>query len=258
MKFIEEGRVLSNTELSSGVFDMRIFAPKISEAAAPGQFVMVYTGVEKQMLPRPISVCDVNKKSGELRIVYRVVGHGTEAISKIKKDFSIRLIGALGNGFPLDLEYKNPVVIGGGIGIPPMLYLSKALRNAPLAFLGDKEEPVLSKEFSTVCKNAYLASDSGKVGFLGNAVSLAEKEILEGGLLCDVIFACGPKPMLKAAADLADKIGAKAYLSLEERMACGLGACVGCAVKIKRDGEVKTLKVCKDGPVFSAKEVYYE
>ena len=251
MKKVEYAKVISNTELKPGIFDMRLRAPFMSASCAPGQFVMVYTGSERHMLPRPISVCGADKAAGELRIVFKVVGAGTELFSRLHGGATLRVLGPLGNGFPV-CAGKRAALIGGGIGVPPLLALHKGLSGPCVVFLGDRDAPILAEEFMGA--DVHLASDSGQTGFHGTAVELAR----EIDPHVEVIYACGPKPMLRAVAEWAEEKKIPAYLSMEERMACGIGACVGCAVGIDRGSGPENLKVCKDGPVFLASEVIFD
>ncbi len=261
-KMKKEARVLSQNVLADGIFDMWLETP-FAEDVTPGQFVGVYPVNKSTLLPRPISICRVDRERSAIRLVYRVVGSGTAEFALYQPDDYIMILGPLGNGFPLDeAAGKRAVVIGGGIGVPPLLETAKRLSemegdNKPLkvsAVMGYRNnETFLSDEFSEV-SNLFIATEDGSVGTKGNVIDAMRADKVE----CDVIFACGPMPMLKGIKAFAKEIGAKAYLSLEERMACGVGACLGCICKTKEINDhshVKNARICTDGPVFDADDL---
>jgi dihydroorotate dehydrogenase electron transfer subunit len=255
-KMKKEALVLSQNRLAEGIYDMWLETP-IAENTVPGQFVGVYTVNKAAPLPRPISVCEVDKERSAIRLVYRVVGTGTAEFALYEPGDYIMILGPLGNGFPLDkADGKNVVVMGGGIGVPPLLETAKRLTNAASvsAVMGYRDsETFLSDEFEKYSK-LYIASDDGSVGTKGNVIDALK----ENNINCDVIFACGPMPMLKGIKAYAAEKGIKAYLSLEERMACGVGACLGCICKTKEvdhHSHVKNARICTDGPVFDADDL---
>lgn len=256
MSKITEFAVLTEKEeLAEGIFSMWI-STKAAETAVPGQFVSLYCRDQSRLLPRPISICEIDKNQGALHLVYRVVGKGTDEFSHYQVGEQIKLVGPLGNGF--SLEGERPVVIGGGIGVPPMLQLSKELHNKlnvePTIILGYRNRDLFLKESFDYHGNVHIATDDGSVGVHGTVVDLMEKQNITG----DVIYACGPKPMLAAVKAYAEKNDIKCYVSMEERMACGIGACLGCVCKTKNEDEhskVHNARICKDGPVFLAEEV---
>lgn len=249
-----EGTVISQESLSSDIYSMWIETPEIAAQAAPGQFVSVYTKSADKLLPRPISLCETDREQGRIRLVYRVVGGGTREFSAYRPGDSISLLGPLGNGFPLEIEKnKKALLIGGGIGIPPMLQLAKELDCEKQAVLGYRDQLFLNEEFAPYGR-VHLAVEDGSAGTKGNVLDA----IKEQGLEADVIFACGPTPMLRALKVYAEQTGAECYLSLEERMACGIGACLACVCQSKEIDEhsqVHNKRICKDGPVFRAEEV---
>ncbi|MBQ4347118.1 MAG: dihydroorotate dehydrogenase electron transfer subunit [Firmicutes bacterium] len=253
MKIYENAVITEKNIPAEGFFELGLFSRKIAEAACPGQFVMLYVDSEKFYLPRPISISRIFPEKGEIKLLCKIIGRGTEYFSKKEPGESIRILGPLGKGFPAPGEVSNPVIVGGGIGVAPVLAAAESFGEKATVFLGDKERVLCASEFESFCKT-YLATESGSMGRKGNVVELLREKDPD----CDSVIACGPAPMLKAVAEWAKEKGIKAYISLEERMACGLGACVGCAVSIKRGDEIQNLKVCKDGPVFLGTEVYYE
>jgi dihydroorotate dehydrogenase electron transfer subunit len=242
-------KVLSQTCIGTGIYDMWLAAGEIAKEAAPGQFVAVYPKDGSRILPRPISICE---RDGEkLRLVYRIAGEGTKEFSVLKEGDELAVMGPLGNGFPR--ETKRAFLIGGGIGIPPMLELAKQLDCEKKIFLGYRDELFLHDEFKPYGE-VYLATEDGSAGTKGNVMDA----IRENGLEADVIYACGPKPMLRAIKAYAEEHGITAWISMEERMACGIGACLACVCGSKDVDEhshVHNKRVCKDGPVFDAREV---
>ncbi len=256
-KHMLTAEVVSQTRITEDIYSMVLKAGEIAADAVPGQFVSLYTNDNSRLLPRPISLCEVNKNKGTIRLVYRVVGAGTEEFSGYTSGDTVRVMGPLGNGF--HLECKEPVLMGGGIGIPPMLELAKRLSEQGIAkkhlhvILGFRDTAFLADEFKKFA-TVHIASDTGAIGFHGNVVDLARSENVIG----DMIFACGPTPMLRAIKRYAYENDYPAQLSLEEHMACGIGACLACVCKtaeVDSHFKVTTRRVCKDGPVFYAEEV---
>lgn len=254
-KMKKEARVISQKILAEGIYDMWLETP-IAKDVVPGQFVGVYTVNKAALLPRPISICEVDKEQSAIRLVYRVVGAGTAEFALYQPDDYIMILGPLGNGFPLDAALgKKAVVMGGGIGVPPLLETAKELKaESVTAVMGYRNnETFLSEEFEKY-SNLVIATEDGSVGTKGNVLDAVREQKVE----CDVIFACGPMPMLKAIKAYAGQNGIKAYLSLEERMACGVGACLGCVCKTKNVDEhshVNNARICTDGPVFDADDL---
>lgn len=256
-KVFEYAKVIDQFQLSEGIFDLRL-RTGAAQSAVPGQFVNLYPKDETKRLPRPISICGIDKENNILRLVYRVTkkGSGTEEFSHYKTGEEVKILGPLGNGFPVEeFRDKNVILMGGGIGIPPMLSIASALKGKCTAVLGyrDKNTFLVDDFIDTGCK-LVLTSDDGSVGMKGNVIDAA----VEAGLTGDVIFACGPMPMLRGIKVYAEKREITCYISLEERMACGVGACLGCVCKSKdvdEHSKVNNKRVCKDGPVFLAQEV---
>lgn len=249
--------VLQQTELAEDIFSLTIKAAEIAEKAVAGQFVSLYTNHAGRLLPRPISLCGIDRNKGTLRLVYRIAGEGTKEFSTLKAGDKIDVLGPLGNGFHLPCE--APVLMGGGIGIPPMLELARELseqghRKKDISvILGYRDEAFLADEFKKYA-TVYLSSDSGAIGMQGNVIDCAKSEDITG----DMIFACGPTPMLRAIKQYAYEKDIPAQLSLEERMACGIGACLACVCQSAETDDhsrVHNKRVCKDGPVFFAEEV---
>lgn len=252
-KYKETAAVLSQELLATDVYSMWIKTNEIAGQSKPGQFISVYCKDGSRMLPRPISICEIDKERDALRIVYRVVGKGTEEFAKYQAGDFISIMGPLGNGFPM--SDKKAMLIGGGIGIPPMLELAKQLKCEKYIVAGYRDELFLQEELK---QNGefFIATEDGSFGTKGNVMDA----IAEHNLKAEVIYACGPTPMLKAIQAYAMENHIEAWLSLEEKMACGIGACLACVCKSKeKDGHtnVHNKRVCKEGPVFSAWEVEF-
>lgn len=245
------GKVVSQEKMTDDICSMWIQADEIAVNAKPGQFISVYTKDASKLLPRPISLCEVDKENGRLRIVYRVVGAGTAEFSQYQAGDDITVMGPLGNGFTL--KDKKAFLIGGGIGIPPMLELAKQLNCEKQMVLGYRDVLFLNDEFEKYGK-VYVATEDGSAGTKGNVIDA----IKANGLDAEVIYACGPTPMLRALKAYAEENGIECWLSLEEKMACGIGACLACVCKSKEKDHhtnVNNKRICKDGPVFLAQEV---
>ena len=246
-------KVIRQDEIAYEIYSLLISAKEIADIAKPGQFVNLYSADKSRLLPRPISICEIDKTAGTLRLVYRVVGDGTKEFSTLTSDHTIEVMGPLGNGFTL--EGKKAIIIGGGIGIPPMLELSKQLDCEKSIVLGFRDEEFLSEEFAPY-GTVYKSSDAGNIGVKGTVMDA----IKEYGITGDVIYACGPIPMLRAISDYALANGITAQISMEEKMACGIGACLACVCKSKdvdEHSKVHNKRVCKEGPVFYAGEVEF-
>ena len=246
--------VVEQKQLAEGIFDMWL-ATDLAQDAYAGQFIGVYPEDKSTLLPRPISICEVNKEENKLRIVYRVAGKGTEEFSRYEAGKQVPVLGVLGNGFPVEEgKGKKVFLMGGGIGIPPMLQLAKELDAKNQIIVGYRDNQLFLKEDLAQYGEVYVATEDGSVGTKGNVMNAIEENALEA----DVIFACGPMPMLRAIKGYAEKKGIPAYISLEERMACGVGACLGCVCKTtKKDhhSHVNNARICTDGPVFLAEDV---
>lgn len=255
-KVQEQGIVLMQEQLSSGIFSLLLGAGQIARLAVPGQFVNVYSGDRSRMLPRPISICEVDAEKGTIRLVYRVSGEGTREFSHLLPSETVDLLGPIGNGYPLEQmnEEKHALLIGGGIGVPPLVELAKRLPGRKTAVIGYRDANLfLTKELEAHAQ-LVIATEDGSVGTQGNVLDA----IREHQLSADVIYACGPTPMLRALKAWAGEQGIPCYLSLEERMACGVGACLACVCKTREKDEhsqVNNKRVCVDGPVFLADEI---
>lgn len=252
----EKAVVISQESIAAGIYSMWIQTEKIAARAVPGQFISVYTNDGSRLLPRPISLCEIDRKTGRLRIVYRVTGPGTgtDIFSRLKAGDFIDIMGPLGNGFPLEEgKGRSVFLVGGGIGIPPMLELAKQLQAEKQLVMGYRDELFLDSDLKKY-GHLVIATEDGSAGTKGNVLDA----IRANGLKADLIYACGPTPMLRALKQYAQENAIPCYISLEERMACGIGACLACVCQTKEKdahSNVYNTRVCKDGPVFLASEV---
>ena len=249
----ETAVVVSQKEIGKDIFDMVLSFPKGAKEARPGQFLAMYCNDATKLLPRPISICGIDAEAGTLRVVYRIAGEGTREFSKMKQGDTLEVMGPLGNGFTM--KEGKAILVGGGIGIPPMLELAKQLSAEKTVVLGYRDELFLKDEFEKTAEVA-VATEDGSFGTKGTVIDAIRENAING----DIIYACGPMPMLKALAEYAREYNMEAQISLEERMACGIGACLGCICKTKEKDHhtnVNNSRICKDGPVFDAKEVVF-
>jgi len=247
--FKEKVVVVEQGKIASDVFSMWIQTEDIAKNSKPGQFISVFSKDGSRLLPRPISICEID--GSMVRIVYRVLGKGTQEFSTFKSGEVIDVQGPLGNGYTL--FDKKAILLGGGIGIPPMLELAKQLNCEKEIILGYRDELFMNEEFSKF-GNVTIATEDGSVGTKGNVLDAMKEHNITG----DIIYACGPKPMLRAIKEYAEANNIEAYISMEERMACGVGACLGCvcqSIEIDDHSRVYNKRVCKEGPVFNSKEV---
>lgn len=255
-------KILENTELSEDVFSMWIEVGKMAKATLPGQFVSLYTKDGSRLLPRPISICEIDRENERLRLVYRVVGEGTKEFAKLLPDVdSIEVVGSLGKGFPVDKTGNTVLLFGGGIGIPPLLEAAKELKangKRAVVILGYRtKDTFLTEDFEKYAE-VIIATDDGSLGCKGTVIDAAnELEVAKQYGVTDV-FSCGPMPMLRGVKEYGESKGIPTYISLEERMACGIGVCLGCVCESKEvdhHSNVNNKRVCKDGPVFLSTEV---
>jgi len=248
-------KILRNDQIAPDFFDLRADCPEAAAEAKPGQFVHILTG--DKPLRRPISICDA--ENGTLRFVYEVRGEGTGLLSGMKPGENLDFLGPLGNGF--DLSSGNVLLVGGGLGAPPLLYAAKACKGKAEVALGfrTKTTAILLDDFKKETNRVFIATDDGTLGIHGLVSEPVRNRLAESvgagasARPFDLVCACGPIPMLKATAALAHEYGVRCLVSLEERMACGIGACLVCACALK--GQSQYAQVCKGGPVFDAEKL---
>jgi dihydroorotate dehydrogenase electron transfer subunit len=257
----EQGEVVFNRRVNANTWLMGISSPGVARSAGPGQFVMlrVRGGVDP-LLRRPFSVCGV--QNDLFHILYRVVGKGTEILSReVKKGDRLSVLGPLGRGFRVPSERGTSLLVAGGIGIAPLLFLASAQGARPFRFMAgfaSAREIIPMGEISNLPLDADISTDDGSAGHGGLVTDLLEERLRQEGGETFSIYTCGPKPMLKKIASISAGRGLPCQGSLESAMACGLGACQGCAVKAA-PGEGRTyFHVCKDGPVFDIQQIDWE
>ncbi len=253
--------LVKKEQLKPDIFKFTVKAPNIVKNAKPGNFIEIRVSEQVEpFLRRPISIYNLEKEEGILEFIFQVKGKGTEILSKKNVGDKIDIVGPLGYGTFQYEDYQNLAIIGGGIGVFPLYELAKCAKNANknvniyLGFRG-KDFVVLEDKFKNVSDNFVLTTDDGSYAEKGFAINFLEKDIDDGKI--DSIYACGPLPMLKAVQKLAIKKNMPCQISLEEKMACGLGVCLGCAVKTANStkDDPEYWHVCKAGPVFNAKDV---
>ena len=247
-------RVLQNKEIAQGFYDLVFEHPRMAELAKPGQFVHVVCGAKT--LRRPISICGIDAAAGTIRMVYQVRGEGTQWLSLIRPGDELDILGPLGHGF--ERTDAEPVIfIGGGIGVPPLLEAAKCYDGRAEAILGFRgtESAILLDDFSAACKTVAVATDDGSMGHHGFVTDILKQRLADGP--CGLICACGPLPMLKLVAGLAQECDVPCQVSMEQRMGCGVGACLVCSCKTKLGKDERYVQVCQYGPVMDAKEVVW-
>lgn len=261
-KHIEKARILKNEALTPDIYNLILLVNEIPETD-PGQFLNLYCNDGSRLLPRPISICEVDAAAKTFRLIYKVTGKGTEEFSKLHEGEEIEYMGPLGTGFSLEkaekIEKKDKeiLLIGGGVGVPPLLELAKGLKGKKRVLLGFESDSILIEEFKEVSEEVKIATTQGTEGVKGTVMDLLSQEEIRA----DQIYSCGPRGMLKAVQGWARDRKIPAELSLEERMACGIGACLVCTCKTKEgphEADWNYQRVCKDGPVFNAEEVIFE
>lgn len=247
--------ILQQECIGTDIYSLWLDAPEIASQAKQGQFISVYSNDSGRVLPRPISICEIDKEKGALRIVYRIAGKGTAEFSAMKPGETLEILGPLGNGFPMEIiKGKRVFMMGGGIGVPPMVQTAKEAEAEVTVIAGYRNSEIFLKEELEANGTLVIATEDGSVGTKGNVMDAIRENHLEA----DVIFACGPTPMLRAIKTYAEENGILCYISMEEKMACGVGACLACVCKSKdvdHHSHVHNKRICKDGPVFLSTEV---
>ena len=252
--------LLKKEELTKGIFKFSVRAPEIVENAKPGQFLEIkVSNTHEPFLRRPISIYNLIREEGIVEFIFQVKGKGTTLLSEFEVGDKIDIIGPQGYGtFDVKTDYKSVAIIGGGIGIYPLFELTKELKgNAGLnVYLGFRTKDLVTceKEFEAIGLNKLVVTtDDVSYKEKGFAIDFMKQDIKEH--MVDKIFACGPLPLLKAVKQYAEENNIPCEISLEEKMACGIGACLGCAVKVVSGKEERFGHVCKEGPVFNSKDV---
>jgi len=264
----ERGVILENKRIAPDHHMMELVLPATFERAQPGQFVMIKIGWgETPLLARPFSVYDRHSYNGveRIQVLYRIAGKGTALLAKLKEGATLGVLGPLGHGFQMEQKYRKIALIAGGVGVAPLTFMGRYIReNCPrcdcevTGYIGARTASTLvgRRQMEEVCDTLRIATDDGSLGYHGVVTDLVENDLRCYEGTDAVMYACGPYPMLRTMATLVENGPWHCKVSMEERMACGLGACLGCAVKVKSDGSSPSyLRVCKEGPVFDIREI---
>jgi dihydroorotate dehydrogenase electron transfer subunit len=244
-RFDKNYRIIYNKNIYADYFELKVETDSVSEYCSPGQFFMI--GIPGIFLRRPFGICGV--KGETVSFLYKVVGTGTKILSGIKSGM-LQLLGPLGRGYDLE-AYKESkhVIVAGGAGIAPVHFLASRLKKKGDFYYGarTKSDLLYLNKFHKMGWNIFISTEDGSKGYKGYITDILSKQLQDNSAL----FTCGPAPMLKKVLQIAKEKNAKGFVSLEEKMACGLGNCQGCAVRI--NGQIKM--TCKDGPVFKIEQV---
>ena len=245
--------VVYTEQLCDDIFALTVVSNKLAHEAQPGQFLHINCG-HSRLLRRPISICGVNANA--IEFVFEVKGEGTRWLSKCKPGSFLDILGPLGNGFKM--PKGKVIVVGGGIGVPPLLYLADLALDGVTAVLGfrSSDRVILLDAFESVCDSVVLTTDDGSAGLCGTVTQPLDKLIRSGEY--SSVFACGPHAMLKAVAQTCKQLDLPCQVSLEEKMGCGVGACLVCACATQILGKADMSRVCVEGPVFDASEIVWD
>lgn len=254
-----------NRPIANNIWLMGFRSDEMALLAKPGQFLMVRLGriTKDPLLRRPFSIHGI-LDGNTLLILYKIVGRGTLLLSMVKEDDPISVIGPLGNGFALPHCDQRTILVAGGMGIAPLFFLAQALkktqsRNIKMSLgFPTSQEVVLIDQLKDLDVDLILATDDGSLGFKGSVTELFDQSIDQELAEKPVIYACGPNPMLKKIVQKSMMLNLKCYVSLEGFMGCGLGICLGCAIKAAQGEDRLYYYVCQDGPVFPAELIDWE
>ena len=243
--------IAENKNICLNFYKFSVVSKEIAAAAVAGQFCMI--GLEKVFLRRPLSIYSADKNTGTVSFLYKVVGKGTDILANLPVGSNVKVLGPLGHGYPLELE-KNiePVLVAGGTGVASIHFLASSLSKPGTLYYGvrKKEELMCVQEFEKMGWKINISTEDGSYGYKGFVTDLLAKQIQKNS----IVYVCGPTPMMKKVAEIVEDKSLSGYASLEQKMACGVGNCQGCAVKIKNSNKM----ACKDGPVFSISDISFE
>ena len=243
--------IIENKNICLNFYKFSVVSKEIASAACAGQFCMI--GLEKVFLRRPLSIYSADKKTGTVSFLYKVVGKGTDILANLPIGSFVKVLGPLGHGYPLDIKDNvEPVLVAGGTGVASIHFLASSLSKPGSLYYGvrKKEELMCLTEFENMGWKINISTEDGSYGYKGFVTDLLAKQVQQNS----VIYVCGPTPMMKKVAEIAKEKNISGYASLEQKMACGVGNCQGCAVKIKNSYKM----ACKDGPVFSIADILFE
>jgi len=255
-------RVTRRDELGAGHHVLSLACPEIAIGAQPGQFVHLrVTGTYDPLLRRPISVMLADRQAGTIELLVRAVGRGTDMLANLSAGNVVDVMGPLGNGFPLPQSGQEPLLVAGGVGVAPLVFLADRLQLAPgghyvRGLMGAATQDALAcwQEFAGRCEEFQVTTDDGTAGEPGLVTDLLPAQLERGGIAA--VYTCGPRPMMARVAAICAQYSVTCWASLEQFMGCGIGACLGCV--IPTHGEPKNQRVCTDGPVFHASTVAWE
>jgi dihydroorotate dehydrogenase electron transfer subunit len=250
--------IKNNQRIGENIYSMTLEAVEISQDAKAGQFIHLLCGKEYgALLRRPFSLSTIDKKNRKLSIVYRVQGKGSKSLSEMKRGERIHALGPLGKGFLLDSYYKNVAVVAGGMGIAPLMEVIRYYGKQSRIYLGFMAEPILVEEIKSFTNHIQVTTEKGTIGRKGliteNLLSQWEENPPE------IVYTCGPRGMMKEVAKISEELIIPCQVSMEERMGCGIGACLVCSCKtMKKNQKNEYTRVCKDGPVYWGSEVVWD
>ncbi len=252
-KFDEKAAVMENQRVQGDVWSMTLRCASVAGAAEAGQFIQLRVPAQMLLLRRPFGVAGADAAAGTIAVYYRVLGQGTRALTALRAGDAADCLGPLGRGF--DMRAKRPLLVGGGMGLAPLLFLAARFGGAADVLLGGRNRGEVFWEalFAPFARASFVTTDDGSAGRRGFVTALLPELLAAGGYDC--VYTCGPDVMMRGVAKLAAAHGVPCQVSLEKRMACGLGACLSCALDAA-DGARK--KVCRDGPVFWARDVFFD
>jgi len=255
---LHKATILTHKSAGRGYYRLVLRVPEAAAAALPGQFVMLRVSETLDpLLARPFGVSSVPSKSS-IEIVYRVVGRGTTLLTGMESGHTLNLLGPLGKGFPMPDKGMTPVLVAGGSGFPPLHFLSQRAGSRAHFFIGSKNKECLPpsgiiKSFKDITLKVHIATEDGSMGARGMTTDILNEFLTKMEQKTHlVLYVCGPHPMLAAVSRIAAEHSIPCYVSMEERMACGLGACMGCSIPMLAGGYKRA---CKEGPVFDAREI---
>lgn len=257
-RWLGPAELLQNREITPAHYQARIAAPEVAATARPGQFLHIVCGDSTApLLRRPLSISRVSRREGWVEFIYRVVGEGTERLSRRAAGDRLDVLGPLGTPFALQPGRRH-ILVGGGVGIPPMLFLAETLKDeAPgdgiVVLLGGRSADLIlcAGDFAGIGLAPEIATDDGSMGRKGIVTDLLADAL---STLPAAVYACGPVPMLKAVAGASAQAGVPCQVSFEARMACGLGACLSCVIPTASGYQ----RVCTEGPAFDASSVVWD
>lgn len=258
---VEKSLVVSHKQMNRDMYQLEFVSPEIAALSQPGQFIHVRVDHQHDpLLRRPLSIYDVDKGAGVVTLLYKVVGQGTQLLTRIRPEEHLDVMGPLGQGFNIEPPGRHMVLIGGGVGIAPLVYLARVLKAGgyQVTVLNGSDQAVnlvAAGKLNEIGVEYYPATDDGSAGFHGVVTDLLKENIKPETI--DYIYACGPDAMMAVTAEYAAAHKIPGQVSLEEHMACGVGACLGCARRLQNSDD-KYVKICKDGPVFDIEPIDWQ